>query len=244
MIEVQNLKKSFGKVHALQGINFRAEDGLITGLLGPNGAGKTTTLRTLSAILRPDEGVALVDGIDVTKDSLTALQRLGVLPETHGVYPRLTTRENIRYFGNLHGLEGPALEAEISRLIHMLGMEAFADRPTEGFSSGERVKVSIARALVHNPPNLLFDEPTSGLDVMSTRTMRTLIRDLRDQGKCVLLSSHIMQEVAALCDRIIIIASGRVVASGSPEDLLSATGQTDLEDAFVRLIGSEEGLLR
>jgi sodium transport system ATP-binding protein len=169
---------------------------------------------------------------------------MGVLPENHGLYPRLTARENIRYFGELQGLSGKQLEENITRLLTMLGMQELADRPTEGFSTGERVKVSIARALVHNPDNLLLDEPTSGLDVMSTRAMRAFIRDLRDQGKCVLLSSHIMQEVAVLCDRIVIINAGRVVANGSPQELLAATGKADLEDAFVQLIGTEEGLER
>jgi sodium transport system ATP-binding protein len=244
MIEVQNLRKSFGQVQALQDISFRADNGQITGLLGPNGAGKTTTLRTLCAILRPDEGLAMVDGIDVVKNTMQALGRMGVLPENHGLYPRLTARENIRYFGELQGLSGKQLEENITRLLTMLGMQELADRPTEGFSTGERVKVSIARALVHNPDNLLLDEPTSGLDVMSTRAMRAFIRDLRDQGKCVLLSSHIMQEVAVLCDRIVIINAGRVVANGSPQELLAATGKADLEDAFVQLIGTEEGLER
>ena len=244
MIEVQNLRKSFGQVQALQDISFRADNGQITGLLGPNGAGKTTALRTLCAILRPDEGLAMVDGIDVVKNTMQALGRMGVLPENHGLYPRLTARENIRYFGELQGLSGKQLEENITRLLTMLGMQELADRPTEGFSTGERVKVSIARALVHNPDNLLLDEPTSGLDVMSTRAMRAFIRDLRDQGKCVLLSSHIMQEVAVLCDRIVIINAGRVVANGSPQELLAATGKADLEDAFVQLIGTEEGLER
>ena len=244
MIEAQNLQKSFGQVQALQGISFCAENGQITGLLGPNGAGKTTALRSLCAIVQPDAGIAMVDGIDVAKDSRQALKRLGVLPENHGLYPRLTARENIRYFGELQGLGGSQLEESINRLLDMLDMQTLADRPTEGFSTGERVKVSIARALVHNPDNLLLDEPTSGLDVMSTRAMRTFIRDLRSQGKCVLLSSHIMQEVAVLCDRIVIINAGRVVANGSPQDLLAATGKTDIEDAFVHLIGSEEGLER
>jgi sodium transport system ATP-binding protein len=244
MIEVQNLRKSFGQVQALQDISFRADNGQITGLLGPNGAGKTTALRTLCAILRPDEGLAMVDGIDVVKNTMQALSRMGVLPENHGLYPRLTVRENIRYFGELQGQSGKQLEENITRLLTMLGMQELADRPTEGFSTGERVKVSIARALVHNPDNLLLDEPTSGLDVMSTRAMRAFIRDLRDQGKCVLLSSHIMQEVAVLCDRIVIINAGRVVANGSPQELLAATGKADLEDAFVQLIGTEEGLER
>ncbi len=244
MIEVHDLKKSFGEVEALRGVSFRAEDGKVTGLLGPNGAGKTTTLRVLYTILKPESGQAFVDGLDVCDRPLDVRARVGVLPEGHGLYPRLTARENIRYYGELHGLNGADLTRRINRLLNLLEMEDIADRRTEGFSTGERVKVSIARALVHDPRNILLDEPTAGLDVMSTRAMRRFIRQLRDEGRCVLLSSHIMQEVAVLCDRIVVIAKGMVVASGTPEELRMRTGKEDLEDAFVDLIGTEEGLER
>ena len=244
MIEVTELYKSFGKVKALRGVTFTAPDGQITGLLGPNGAGKTTTLRILYTVLKPDSGVACVDGFDPCDDSLAVQRCIGALPDSHGLYPRLTARENIRYFGRLQGLTGEALERNIDHLIDLLEMHDIEARTTEGFSSGQRVKVAIARALVHQPKNILLDEPTNGLDVMSTRAMRAFIRRLRDEGKCVLFSSHIMQEVSALCDRIVIISNGEVVASGTAGELLILTGQSNLEDAFVSAIGSEEGLER
>jgi len=244
MIRVQNLHKSFGAVTALRGVSFTAPNQCITGLLGPNGAGKTTTLRILYTLLNPDEGTATIDELDAQSQKLQVQGRIGALPDSQGLYPRLTARENIRYYGRLQGLSGKKLEDSIDRLISMLEMEDIEHRRTEGFSSGQRVKVAIARALVNDPPNVLLDEPTNGLDVMSTRAMRAFIRRLRDEGKCVLFSSHIMQEVAALCENIIIIHRGEVVASGTPGDLLSSTGQTNIEDAFVSVIGSEEGLVR
>jgi sodium transport system ATP-binding protein len=244
MIEVLDLHKAFGKVQAVQGVSFTAPDGEITGLLGPNGAGKSTTLRMLYTLLKPDSGTARVDGFEVTQAPLEVQRRIGALPDARGVYPRLTTRENIRYYGRLHGLSGNALEDRINVLVRMLEMGEIADRRTDGFSTGERLKVAIARALVHGPRNVLLDEPTNGLDVMSTRAMREVIRRLRDEGQCVLFSSHIMQEVAALCDHIVIIAHGKVAARGSPDDLRAQTGQASLEDAFVSVIGSEEGLER
>jgi len=187
-------------------------------------------------------GSAKIDGFDTLSNPLAAKQRIGALPESHGLYPRLTARENIRYYGRLQGLEKTVLEASIDRLIKILEMEDIEHRRTEGFSSGQRVKVAIARALVHNPPNIILDEPTSGLDVMSTRSMRAFIRRLRDEGICVLFSSHIMQEVSALCDNIVIIHRGEVVASGSPDEIRRSTGKSDLEDAFVAAVGSDEGL--
>ncbi len=244
MIEVQNLHKSFGKVIAVSGVSFSAADGQITGLLGPNGAGKSTTLRMLYALLKPDQGTALIDGVEVTTQPLEVQKRIGVLADARGLYPRLTSRENIRYFGRLHGHNGAALEQQIDALIKLLDMPDIADRRTEGFSTGERLKVAIARALVHNPKNVLLDEPTHGLDVMSTRAMRDFIRRLRDEGKCVLFTSHIMQEVAALCAHIVVIARGQVVVNGTPDELRQKTGQANLEDAFVTAIGSEEGLER
>ncbi len=242
MIQVQGLSKSFGKVKAVQNVSFSASDGQITGLLGPNGAGKSTTLRMLYTLLRPDSGTAQVDGFDVRESPLEVQSRIGVLADARGLYPRLTSRENIRYFGRLHGLEGEALERQIDSLLLLLDMQSIADRRTEGFSTGEKLKVSIARTLVHNPKNVLLDEPTNGLDVMSTRAMRQFILRLRGEGKCVLFTSHIMQEVAALCDQIVIISRGEVSANGSPDDLRKQTGRENLEDAFVAAIGSEEGL--
>jgi len=244
MIQVQTLSKSFGKLKAVQDVSFSAPDGQITGLLGPNGAGKSTTLRMLYTLLKPDSGSAMIDGYDVTRHSLDVQRRIGVLADARGLYARLTTRENIRYYGRLHGLEGELLERQIEKLILLLEMQPIADRKTDGFSTGEKLKVAIARALVHDPPNVLLDEPPNGLDVMSTRAMRQFILRLRDGGKCVLFTSHIMQEVAAMCDQIVIISRGVVSATGSPDDLRRQTGRENLEDAFVAAIGSEEGLER
>ena len=242
MIEVQGLSKSFGKVRAVQDVSFSAADGQITGLLGPNGAGKSTTLRMLYTLLKPDSGSAHIDGFDITHSPLDVQAHIGVLSDAQGLYPRLTARENIRYFGRLHGLNGEKLEGQIDQLIGMLDMQSIADRRTEGFSTGERLKVAIARALVHDPGNVLLDEPTNGLDVKSTRAMRQFIQRLRDTGKCIVLTSHIMQEVAALCDHIVIISNGVVAAQGTAAELLLRTGKGNLEDAFIEVIGSEEGL--
>ena len=246
MIEVQGLRKSFysggGAIVAVDGVSFVARDGEITGLLGPNGAGKTTTLRVLYTLMQPDAGRVLIDGLDPSTQAGEVRRRLGVLPDARGLYKRLTARENIAYFGQLHGLDAVVMAERIGRLAAALGMQDFMDRRTEGFSQGQRTKTAIARALVHDPRNVLLDEPTNGLDVMTTRGLRQFLRGLRAEGRCVLLSSHIMQEVAALCDRIVVIAQGRVVAQGTAEELRAQTGEPNLEDAFVKVIGSEEGL--
>ncbi|MEO5559915.1 MAG: ATP-binding cassette domain-containing protein [Dokdonella sp.] len=242
MIEVRNLHKAFGAVKAVDGVSFVARDGEITGLLGPNGAGKTTTLRMLYTLMKPDSGEVLVDGIDAAIDPLGVRRRLGVLPDARGLYKRLTARENIDYFARLQGLDAATRRARIGALITALDMADIAERRTEGFSQGQRVKTAIARALVHDPRNVILDEPTNGLDVMATRAMRTFMHKLKSEGRCVLFSSHIMQEVGALCDRIVVIARGRVVADESPEALRAQTGTATLEDAFVKIIGSEEGL--
>ncbi|MEO7324827.1 MAG: ATP-binding cassette domain-containing protein [Dokdonella sp.] len=242
MIEVRNLHKAFGTVKAVDGVSFVARDGEITGLLGPNGAGKTTTLRMLYTLMRPDAGQVLVDGIDAATDPTAVRRRLGVLPDARGLYKRLSARENIDYFARLQGLDAPTRRARIEALIAALDMADIAERRTEGFSQGQRVKTAIARALVHDPRNVILDEPTNGLDVMATRAMRTFMHKLKNEGRCVLFSSHIMQEVGALCDRIVVIARGRVVADESPEGLRAQTGAATLEDAFVKIIGSEEGL--
>ena len=242
MIRVEGLGRSFGAIRAVDGVGFEAADGRITGLLGPNGAGKSTTLRILYTVLRPDAGSATVDGVDVVADPLGARRRIGVLPHGAGIYPQLTARENIAYFGRLHGLEGATLGARIEALLDELDMGAIADRRARGFSQGERIKVALARALVHAPKNLLLDEPTNGLDVMATRALRTLILRLREAGHCILFSSHVMQEVAALCDDIVIVDHGRVVAAGAPDELRARFGSATLEDAFVAAIGDSRGL--
>ena len=242
MIEVKNLHKSFGEVKAVDGVSFTARDGEITGLLGPNGAGKTTTLRMLYTLMKPDSGQVLVDGIDAAVDPVAVRRVLGVLPDARGLYKRLTARENIEYFAQLHGVEPSLMHQRREKLADALEMRDILDRRTEGFSQGQRVKTAIARALVHDPKNVILDEPTNGLDVMSTRSMRAFLKAMKDEGRCVLFSSHIMQEVAALCDRIVVIARGRVVADETPDALRAQTGETNLEDAFVKIIGSEEGL--
>jgi len=242
MIEVRDLHKAFGAVKAVEGVSFSARDGEITGLLGPNGAGKTTTLRMLYTLMAPDRGQVLVDGIDAVADPLGVRRQLGVLPDARGLYKRLSARENIDYFGRLQGLPEDLLARRREALVEALEMADIADRRTEGFSQGQRVKTAIARALVHDPRNVILDEPTNGLDVMATRALRQFMQRLKSEGRCVLFSSHIMQEVAALCDRIVVIARGRVVADASPEALRAQTGETNLEDAFVKIIGSEEGL--
>ena len=242
MIRVQGLERRFGAVRAVAGVGFEAGDGRITGLLGPNGAGKSTTLRVLYTVLKPDAGSAVIDGIDVVGDPLGARRRIGALPHGAGIYPQLTARENIAYFGRLHGLAGTALDARIDALVEELELGAIADRRAKGFSQGERIKVALARALVHSPRNLLLDEPTNGLDVMATRALRALILKLRAAGHCILFSSHVMQEVAALCDEIVIVDKGRVVAAGEPEALRARFNAATLEDAFVAAIGDARGL--
>jgi sodium transport system ATP-binding protein len=242
VIQVENLCKAFGAIRAVDGVSFTARDGEITGLLGPNGAGKTTTLRMLYTLMRPDTGRVLVDGLDAAADPLAVRRRLGVLPDARGLYKHLSARENIDYFAQLQGVPADQGARRREELIDVLEMRDFADRHAEGYSQGQRVKTAIARALIHNPQNVLLDEPTNGLDVMATRRMRQFMRDLRAAGRCVLFSSHIMQEVAQLCDRIVVIAKGRVVADESPDALRLQTGESNLEEAFVKIIGSGEGL--
>ncbi len=239
MIALKGLRKRFGHVEAVRDVTFTAADGTVTGLLGPNGAGKTTTLRMLSGLMPPDSGSILVDGADVVADPIGAQRFMGLLPDARGLYPRLTPREHIQYYGSLHGLAPSALRERTETLVRRLGLESIADRRVAGFSQGERTKVALARALVHGPRNVILDEPTNGLDVMSTRALRGLIRGLREEGCCVVFSSHIMQEVSALCDRIVVIAQGTVVADGTPDTLRKQTGQDDLENAFVALAGLE-----
>lgn len=237
MIEVKRIAKRFGEVEALKDVSFAARDGRITGLLGPNGAGKSTCLRAICSILRPDTGSVTVDSIDVSTDPLKIKRRLGVLPHSAGLYPQLTARENILYFGELHGAKREVLEPRIDSLIERLELGDIADRRAKGFSQGERTKVALARALVHEPSHLLLDEPTNGLDVMATRSLRRWLNELRQDGRCIVLSSHIMQEVTALCDDIVILAHGSVVAEGTAEDLKQRFDQANLEEIFVESVG-------
>ena len=236
MITVNDVHKSFGKVHALRGVSFDAPDGKITGLLGPNGAGKSTTLRVLYTVLKPDQGAASIDGIDVVTDGLRARQRIGALPHGAGLYPHLTARENIAYYATLCGIGNSRIDDKVDSIIDLLEIDDFADRKTKGFSQGQRTKVALARALVHDPQNVILDEPSNGLDVMATRSLRELILKLKGDGRCVLFSSHVMQEVAALCDDIVIIANGKVAIDDSADGIRNRTGCDDLEDAFVAAI--------
>ncbi|MGY8995685.1 MAG: ABC transporter ATP-binding protein [Alphaproteobacteria bacterium] len=242
MIEVRNLRKSFKEFVAVENVSFSAKDGEITGLIGPNGAGKTTTMRILYTIMRPDSGQALVDGFDAVADPQQVQRRIGVLPDNRGLYPRLTAREHVRYYGRLHGMKGEALESSIEEMIDTLVMRDVADRRTKGFSKGQTLKVALARALVHKPHNVMLDEPTNGLDVESSRAVRNMVRRIRDEGRCVLFSSHIMSEVQALCDRIIVMGHGQIVAEGTPEELADLTGHADLEEIFVAIARDEEEL--
>src|SRR5687768_8189099 len=234
MITVENLRKRFGEVRAVDGVNFTAPDGEVTALLGPNGAGKTTTLRMLYTLMRPDQGRILVDEVDAVGDPQQARLRLGVLPDLSGLYPRLTAREHITYFGELQGITGGDLRSRTEHLLKMLDMIEIADRRVAGFSHGERTKTALARAIVHNPKNVLLDEPTNGLDVMSTRAVREIIRRLKGEGHTVLFSSHVMQEVSALCDTMVVIARGKIVAAGSPDDLRRQTGHDEIGRASCR----------
>lgn len=236
MISVDKLYKSFGDIQAVKNVSFKADNGKVTGLLGPNGAGKSTTLRILYGLLAQDSGRALIDDVDISVDRIKAQRLIGVLPDSHGLYLRLTAREHIHYFGRLHEVDENRLESATNELIKLLDMESIADRQVEGFSQGERMKVCLARALIHDPPNVLLDEPTNGLDVMTTRKVRELIEELKRRDITVLFSSHLMHEVSRLCDHIIIISEGTVVAEGTTEDIRTVAGEENLEDAFVKLV--------
>jgi len=237
MIRVEGIRKAFGAVQAVQDVSFSAVDGRITALLGPNGAGKSTTLRILATVLQADAGRATIDGCDVATDPMNVRRRIGVLPHAAGLYARLTARENIAYFGALHGLRGTSLTQRIDALIDQLDMREFCERRVSGFSQGQRIKVALARALVHDPLNVMLDEPTNGLDVMATRALREIILGLRNEGRCVVLSSHVMQEIGNLCDDVVIIGAGRALFTGTREDLHAHTGEADLEEAFMQVIG-------
>jgi sodium transport system ATP-binding protein len=242
MIEAAALCKRFGAVEAVRAVSFHARDGEITGLLGPNGAGKSTTLRMLYGVLAPDGGSARIDGIDIRGETSSARAHLGVLPHATGLYGNLSARENIEYFGTLHGIDRPQLRARVAELTRALGMESFIERRAKGFSQGQRIKTALARALIHDPANLVLDEPTNGLDVMGIRNLRDILRNLKLQGRCILFSSHVMQEVAALCDRVVIIGHGCVLAQGTLQEIRERSAAASLEEAFLRILGEAEGL--
>ncbi len=228
MIQIQDLAKSFAGRPVVRGLSFTAPDGAITGLLGANGAGKTTTLRTICGVLQPDSGA-----VTVSQGSV------GALLDHMGIYPRLTVRENLAYFGQLRGMQPGALGERIAQVLSVLGLESIADRRTAGFSQGERMKTALGRAILHSPRNLLLDEPTNGLDVPTVRSLRDFLRRLRDAGVCVVFSSHVLDEVRALCDQVVVVDGGRVVAEGSPAGLCRQTDSASLEDAFVKLTCQE-----
>ena len=238
MIEVKELKKSFGKVIALDGASFSAKDGKITALLGPNGAGKSTCLRILSTIIKPSSGEATVSGFDVLKDSFEVRKQIGVLPHNSGIYSRLNATENIEYYGQLHGIQAEELKEKTESLLEQLQMKDFCLRPAEGYSQGQKIKVALARALIHDPLNIILDEPSSGLDIMATRALRDIINGLKDRGKCILFSSHIMQEVETLCEDIVIINKGVVKFNGTIDEFRNQSGSQDLEEAFLKITDS------
>lgn len=242
MITVNDLHKTIGQVKALNGLSFRADNGTITGLLGPNGAGKTTCLRTLLGLLKADSGSASIDGFDIARQTRQARQQIGLFPDPFGLYERLTPREYVHFFAELNGMSSQAAKVATNDVLGLLRMDEIADRRCQGFSQGQRMKTALAQAIVHKPSNIVLDEPTRGLDVMSTRVLRELLLTLKQQGHCVLFSSHVMQEVAALCDQVVVMAQGRVVAQGSPTELCERTGKANLEDAFITLIGTDEGI--
>lgn len=237
MIRVQSIHKSFQSIKAVHDLSFEAKDGQITALLGPNGAGKSTTMRIISGLLNADQGQVHIDDFDSKEAPMQARQRLGLLPDGAGLYPRLTAYENIEYFAHLCGLSPNQARASTQQVIENMGIETLAKRRTQVFSQGERMKVALARALVHAPQNLVLDEPTNGLDVMSTRSMRRRLLKLKEEGRCLIVSSHIMQEISAISDVIVVVAQGRVVAQGTLEQLCDEAGSKDFEEAFVRLCG-------
>lgn len=242
MIAAANLSKRFGAVEAVKDVSFVARDAQITGILGANGAGKSTCLRMLYGVLTPDNGSACVDGMDIRGETSKARARLGVLPHATGLYGNLTARENIHYFGSLQGISEERLISRTAELARVLDLDGFMDRRAKGFSQGQRIKTALARALVHDPGNIVLDEPTNGLDVMAIRSLREMLRALRAEGRCVLFSSHVMQEVAALCDRVVIIGHGRVLADATLESLRERSGKTSLEDAFLQVLGDAQGV--
>ena len=242
MIEASNLSKRFGAVEAVRDVSFTARDGEITGILGANGAGKSTTLRMVYGVLTPDSGRASIDGIDIRGETSRARARVGVLPHATGLYGNLSARENIRYFGSLQGVASETLERRTGELSQILGLEDFLDRRAKGFSQGQRIKVALARALVHDPGNIVLDEPTNGLDVMAIRNLRDMLLALKEEGRCVLFSSHVMQEVAALCDRVVIIGHGRVLADATVQSIRDQSSTGSLEEAFLQVLGDSEGV--
>lgn len=240
MIEIKGLKKSFGKVDAVKGISFNVNEGEIVGLLGENGAGKTTTLRMIATMLKPTDGNCSVNGYDILKESEKVRGEIGILFGGEvGLYDRLTARENIRYFALLNGMDKRKAEENIDKLTKILEMGEYIDRKVGKFSRGMKQKVAIARSIVHDPSVMLFDEPTIGLDVTSTRIIQKFILKCKKENKAIIFSSHSMNEVEKLCDRVVIINKGEVVENGTIEELKEKYNNEDLEEVFVKLIGGD-----
>ena len=239
MIESEGLTKRFGDIVAMDRVSFRAQDGRVTGLVGPNGAGKSTTLRVLCTVLKADSGHARVNGADVATEPLAVRRQIGVLPHASGLYPNLTARENIAYYATMQRMRGREAKRATDTVIERLDIGELSERRAKSFSHGQSIRVALARAIVHRPQTVILDEPTNGLDVVAARALRELIRDLKREGRCVLFSSHVMQEVGMLCDDLVIISGGRVAISGTPDEIRRRTSSDDLEDAFVAAIGSE-----
>ena len=238
MITLNKLGKSFNGRQVINDLSFEARDGAITGLLGANGAGKTTTLRMICGVLKPESGSISID--DAKGPPATAQRGVGALLDHIGLYSRLTVRENLEYFGRLRGMDDREIRKRTQQVISILGLETIADRPTAGFSQGERMKTALGRAILHSPKNLLLDEPTNGLDIPTVRSLREMLKRLRDEGTCVIFSSHVLEEVLALCDRIVVIAQGKIASEGSAAELCAKAGVTTLEDAFVKLTSGME----
>lgn len=242
LVQALNLVKNFrdrkrGQIKAIRDVSFDARAGEIFGMLGPNGAGKTTTLRILATILKPSSGIATIAGFDVLKDSDEARRSLGFLSNDTGLYDRLSAREMIAYFGRLYGLNNDYIERRLEELSNLLDMSEFYHRRCGKLSSGQKQKVSISRTIIHDPPVLILDEPTTGLDVLASRSIVSFIRTARDQGKCVILSTHIMGEAERLCDRIGIIHAGKMAAIGTRDELFDRFKTEELETVFLRAVG-------
>jgi sodium transport system ATP-binding protein len=235
LVEARDLQKRFRNFHAVKGVSFQCYAGEVYGLLGPNGAGKTTTIRMLTTILRPTSGTARIAGHDVVREPEEVRRVIGVLPENAGIYGRLTAREAVRYAGRLYGVHPEVLEGRVEAILEALELTTHMDRLTDTFSKGMKQKVNIARALVHDPPVVFLDEPTSGLDVISARSVREFVARFKQDGRCVIMSTHVMEEAERLCDRVAIIAGGKIQAEGSLEDLKARSG-LGLEEIFVQLV--------
>jgi sodium transport system ATP-binding protein len=244
MIHASRLTKTFrdakrGTVHAVEQVSFEVRAGEIFGLLGPNGAGKTTTLRLLATLLKPSSGTATIGGFDIVREPARVREQIGFLSGDTGLYGRLTPREILKFFGELSGMNGAGLKSRIGEMIDRFGIAGFADTRTDKLSTGMKQKTAIARTMLHDPPVLILDEPTSGLDVPTARTIEQTVLEARRRGKCIVYSTHVMEEAEYLCDRIAVINNGAVTITGTMEELRAATGKHRLREIFLSLLGME-----